>query len=144
MQSRRADDTSGARVQLDELIRVGWDNVRRTRSTQSEQEPDRDAHGPRGNCNGDGERSTRPPPHPFGLDSRHGEPGIMLEDLALELAQLRPRLEAELLDQPVPRRLKVRERFGLTACPIESKRQLAQQSLAKFGWLVFHWFLRRK
>ena len=55
----------------------------------------------------------------------------MLEDLALELAQLRPRIEAKLLDQPVPRRLKVRERFGLPACPIESTRQLAQQSLAK-------------
>ena len=56
----------------------------------------------------------------------------MSQDPLLEFVQLRARLEAELLDQSLPRGLEGVERIGLTSGAIEREHQRRQQALAEW------------
>jgi hypothetical protein len=85
----------------------------------------------------DGRRGRRGDPHERrggGLRAArrgHREVGILGENCALELAQLDPRLEAELLDERRPRVPVRLERVGLAAGAVERQHQPAVQPLAQ-------------
>ena len=85
----------------------------------------------------DGRRGRRGDPHERrggGLRAArrgHREVGILGENCALELAQLDPRLEAELLDERRPRVPVRLKRVGLAAGAVERQHQPAVQPLAQ-------------
>ena len=56
---------------------------------------------------------------------------IVLEDLALQLDELRPGLEAELVGESLPAGLEQRQRLCLPPRPIESEHELAERPLAE-------------
>jgi hypothetical protein len=64
-----------------------------------------------------------------------GEPGILVEDLALQPLQLRPRLDAELVDESRARVLVCVECLGLPARAVQREHQLRTEPLAqrRFG-----------
>ena len=55
----------------------------------------------------------------------------MLKDPPLEVAQLRPRLEPKLLDQPTARRSKRSQRIGLAPGAVQGEHQSREQTLPK-------------
>ena len=55
----------------------------------------------------------------------------MLEDLPLELAQPRPRIEPQLAGEPLPGRGEDRQRIGVPSRSIESEHQLPDQALSQ-------------
>ena len=60
-----------------------------------------------------------------------GEPGLLPQDLGLELPELRAGLDAELLDEAPARVLVDLERFGLAAGAVEGEHQQPAKRLAK-------------
>ena len=64
-----------------------------------------------------------------GRERRDVEPRILVEDSSLEPTQLRPRLDAERLDERAPRVPVRRQRIGLPAAPVERDHELAAQPL---------------
>ena len=66
-----------------------------------------------------------------GRRARRVERGILREDRLLELAQLPPGLEAQLVDERAPRGAEALQRLRLAARPVEREHLLRAQALAQ-------------
>ena len=63
--------------------------------------------------------------------ARRSERRIVLQDALLEFAQIRPELQTELIEQPLPRGLEHLQRVGLTAGAVERQHQRRKQPLSQ-------------
>ena len=70
------------------------------------------------------------------LGGRWGQSRILVEQLFVQLPQLGPGLDPELLDQQPPCLLIERQRFGLPPAAVERKHQLRPRTLSE--WLLAH------